>query len=331
MKKISDEDTYNAKVDIVTYPNNIKNYSEEREDYTELALTAIKQKADVIQYISPSYKDYSILCEEAINQNFRTFLLIKDSASNYKKLGKNVIKNHPFLVEFLSKKAKYYSFFWKLAISRDDRVLWYIHESKKELFPLIEKKIQQNPLAISFVDRGISIYSKLCNIAYNKNKESITCMNINCVDKNLVFEIIHKEPKKIKYLDRNKDYYKEAQKFALSLNGQLIKSIHSLSIEDNLDYFFELIDIAVKNSPEIVDYPIVIKVLCLENRRRKMKLLNTPNILGNGLYNLLNEIDEEYKLLSEEYSKALLKEIEKNNIHSNPTSDCSIVKLKVGK
>ena len=59
--------TFDAKVDIVINPKNIRNYSLERNDYTELALAAIKQRANVIKYISPSYKDYFILCEEAIN------------------------------------------------------------------------------------------------------------------------------------------------------------------------------------------------------------------------------------------------------------------------
>ena len=94
MKERSDNNTFNAKVDIVTAPDNIKHYSQKRNDYTELALTAIKQKANVIKYISPSYKDYSILCDEAINQDYETFLLIKDSVSNYKQLGIKAIMKY---------------------------------------------------------------------------------------------------------------------------------------------------------------------------------------------------------------------------------------------
>ena len=90
------------------------------------------------------------------------------------------------------------------------KVLWYIKEENKELFPLINKAIQQEPLAIFYVDSRISIYSKLCSIAYSKNKESIKYMDINYVDKYLVFEIVRNEPEKVRYLDRNKEYYKEA-------------------------------------------------------------------------------------------------------------------------
>ena len=331
MKKRSDNNTFNAKVDIVTSPDNIKHYPQERNDYTELALTAIKQKANVIKYISPSYKDYSILCDEAINQDYETFLLIKDSVSNYKQLGIKAIVKYPFLVSELTKQTKYYYFFWELAISTCYRVLWCIDEEKKELFPLIEKAIQQEPLAIFHVDSRISIYSKLCNIAYSQNKESIKYMNINCVDKYLAFEIINNEPEKVKYLNRSKDYYKEAWKLALSLNGELIKNIIFLSTEDDLDYLFELINIAEKNVPKIVDYSIVFKALCLENRKMKERLLSTPNIIGNNIYKILKEIDDEYELLSKEYKEALIAEMkEKPSINSNSIPDCP-VKVKTVK
>ena len=331
MKERSDNNTFNAKVDIVTSPDNIKHYSQERNDYTELALIAIKQKANVIKYISPSYIDYSILCDEAINQDYETFLLIKDSVSNYKQLGIKAIMQYPFLVTNLAKERNDYYFFWELAISICYKVLCCIDEDKKELFPLIEKAIQQEPLAIYHVDSRISIYSKLCNIAYRKNKESIKYMDINCVDKYLVFEIINNEPEKVKYLDRSKDYYKEAWKLALSLNGQLIKYIDYSSTEDDLSYLYELINIAEKSAPEIVDYPIVLNALRLENRKMKERLISTPNILGNNIYKLLKEIDDEYELLSKEYKEALIAEMkEKPSINSNPISDCPI-KMKTVK
>lgn len=331
MKEKSDNNTFNAKVDIVTSPDNIKHYSQERNDYTELALTAIKQKANVIKYILPSYKDYSILCDEAINQDYETFLLIKDSVSNYKQLGIKAVVKDFFLVTRLAKEIKDYYFFWELAVSICYRILWCIDEDKKELFPLIERVIQQEPLAIFHIDSRISIYSKLCNIAYSKNKESIKYMDINCVDKYLVFEIINNEPEKVKYLDTSKDYYKEAWKLALSLNGQLIKNINYSSTEDDFDYLFELINIAEKSAPEIVDYPIVLNTLCLENRKRKKRLISTPNIIGNNIYKLLKEIDDEYELLSKEYKEALIAEIkEKPSINSNPIPDCP-VKVKTVK
>ncbi len=331
MKERSDNNTFNAKVDIVTSPDNIKHYSQERNDYTELALIAIKQKANVIKYISPSYKDYSILCDEAINQDCKTFLLIKDSVSNYKQLGIKAIMKYPFLVTNLAKERNDYYFFWELAISICYKVLCCIDEDKKELFPLIEKAIHQEPLAIFNVDSRISIYSKLCNIAYNKNKESIKYMDINYVDKNLVFEIINNEPAKVKYLDRSKDYYIEAWKHALSLNGQLIKSIYYSSTEDDLDYLFELINIAEKSASEISHYPIVLNALCLENRKRKERLISTPNIIGNNIYKLLKEIDDEYELLSKEYKESLIAAMkEKLSINSNPIPDCPI-KMKTVK
>ena len=325
MKERSDNNTFNAKVDIVTSPDNITHYSQERNDYTELALTAIKQKANVIKYISPSYKDYSILCDEAINQDCKTFLLIKDCVSNYKQLGIKAIMKYPFLVTNLAKEINDYYFFWELAISICYKVLCCIDEDKKELFSLIEKTIHQEPLAIFHVDSRISIYSKLCNIAYNKNKESIKYMDINYVDKNLVFEIINNEPAKVRYLDWSKDYYIEVWKHALSLNGQLIKNIYYSSAEDNLDYLFELINIAEKSASDIVHYPIVLNALCLENRKMKERLISTPNIIGNNIYKLLKEIDDEYELLSKEYKEALIAEMkEKLSINSNPIPDCPI-------
>lgn len=325
------DDTFNAKVDIVTSPDNIKYYSQRRNDYTELALTAIKQKANVIKYISPSYKDYFILCDEAIKQDYETFLLIKDSVSNYKQLGIKVIIKYPFLIADLAKEIKYYYFFWELAVSICYRVLWCIKEDKKELFPLIEKAIQQEPLAIVHVDSRISIYSKLCNIAYSKNKESIKYMDINCVEKYLVFEIINNEPEKVKHLDTSKDYYKEAWKLALSINGQLIKNIDYSSTEDDLDYLFELINIAEKSVPEIVDYPIVLNALCLENRKREERLISTPNIIGNNIHKLLKEIDDEYELLLKEYKEAIIAEMkEKPSINFNSIPDCP-VKVKTAK
>ena len=331
MKRRTYNDTFNAKVDIVVSPDNIKNYSQERNDYTELALTAIKQKASVIKYISPSYKDYPILCDEAINQDFKTILLIEDSVSNYKQLGIKAIIKYPFLVSNLAKEIKYYYFFWELAISICYKVLWYIKEENKELFPLINKAIQQEPLAIFYVDSRISIYSKLCNIAYKQNKESIKYMDINYVDKYLVFEIVRNEPEKVRYLDRNKEYYKEAWKYAISLNGHLIKNINYSFIKDDLDYLFELIYIAEKSVPEVVNYPITLYTMCLENRKSKKRLISTPNILGNNIHMLLKEIDDEYEVLSKQYKEALIAEMkEKISLKSNSIPDCPI-KVKTGK
>jgi hypothetical protein len=50
--------------------------------------------------------------------------------------------------------------------------------------------------------------------------------------------------------------------------------------------------------------------MSLENRQRKENLLSNPNILilGNNLFELLEEIDEEYKLLRKEYKKSIIEE-----------------------
>ena len=332
MKKDSNNTVFNAKVDIVTSPDNIRFYSSKRDEYTELALTAIKQKASVIKYISPSYKDYSILCEEAINQDYKTFLLINDGTSNYKQLGIKAIIKNPFIVLDLNKEMKYYNFFWELAIAVCYKVLWHIGEDKKELFPLIEKAIQQEPLAISYVDSRISIYNELCNMAYSKNKETIKRMDINFVDEYLVFEILKKEPEKIKDLDNSKDYYKEAWKLVLSIDGKLIKHYYPYTEdneEENLDALFELIDIAKKNAPEIVNYPIALNALCLRNRQKKEKLLSTLNISENNINKLLKEIDDEYKLLSKKCSEAIWAEIrEKKPILFDPIPDCKVKSMK---
>lgn len=283
--------TFDAKVDIVINPKNIRNYSLERNDYTELALAAIKQRANVIKYISPSYKDYFILCEEAINQDYETFLLIKDSVNNYKQLGIKTITKHPFLVLGLVKENKYYHFFWELAVSISYEVLKGIRE--EELFPLIEKTIQQEPLAIFHVDSRISIYNKLCNIAYSKNKETIKYMDINYVDNYLVFEIIKNEPEKIRYLDRSKDYYIEAWEMALKIDVTLIKYFDYL-LTENLAVFYKYLFIALESNSEIADDKSIINYFRIYNRKLKESLENLKNFDDK----LLIGLDLEYKMLT---------------------------------
>ena len=283
--------TFDAKVDIVINPKNIRNYSLERNDYTELALAAIKQRANVIKYISPSYKDYFILCEEAINQDYETFLLIKDSVNNYKQLGIKTITKHPFLVLGLVKENKYYHFFWELAVSISYDVLKGIRE--EELFPLIEKTIQQEPLAIFHVDSRISIYNKLCNIAYSKNKETIKYMEITYVDNYLVFEIIKNEPEKIRYLDRSKDYYIEAWEMALKIDVTLIKYFDYL-LTENLAVFNKYLFIALESNSEIADDKSIINYFRIYNRKLKESLENLKNFDDK----LLIGLDLEYKMLT---------------------------------
>ena len=85
----------------------------------------------------------------------------------------------------------------------------------------------------------------------------------------------------------------------------MFDTVQETSIQDS----FELINIASKNASEIIDYSVVLYALRLENRKRKEKLLSTPNILGNNLYILLEEIDKEHEMLSKQYIETLSKEI----------------------
>ena len=174
---------------------------------------------------------------------------------------------------------------------------------------MLIKAIEQEPLAIFFVDSNISIYNELCELAFSKNKSSVRYMNINRVSTALVFEILKDEPERFKYLNRNKGCYNEACKMVLSLNGSLIKYVYYPNLDDNLDQYFELITIAEKSNPEIADSSDVLYALCLYNRKRKQELLNTSNILGNNIFKLLDDLDDEYELLLAKYVKALEKPI----------------------
>ncbi len=303
-------DSFEAKVDIVIDPDHIKNYSIDRKDYTELAMIAIKNDVSVIEYISPTCKDYALLCEEAVNQNVWSFSLINDSVSNYRDLGIKAITKNPVIVNELSKESNHYLFFWELAISINNKVLNDIDEEKTELFPIIVKELQQDPSAIYYINSNIPIYNELCNLAYSINNESTKYMDINHIDKELVFKIISKEPERIENLDPRKEYYKEACKTALRLDGKLINNIWLYDMKDDIDSIFELINIAEKTDPDIADYSNVLYAMSLENRQRKENLLSNPNILilGNNLFELLEEIDEEYKLLRKEYKKSIIEE-----------------------
>ena len=66
IEKKNKKTTFYAKVDIVEDTENIKYYSYDREDYTELALTALENNLESIRYISPLCKDYPMLCEKAV-------------------------------------------------------------------------------------------------------------------------------------------------------------------------------------------------------------------------------------------------------------------------
>ncbi|MEE3343775.1 MAG: hypothetical protein VZS44_06775 [Bacilli bacterium] len=292
------KDTFNAKVDIVMYPDTIKNYSQDRDDYIELAMTAIKQKPSVIKYISPSYKEYQLLCEEAIEENAISFSSIDESVSNYKELGIRAIKKNPYIVLCIDNRTKDYIFFWELAISQCLDILKEIDKNDKELFPLLKKTVEQNPLAIYYIDSRITIYNELCELAYNKNKDLIEYMDINSINKELVFEALRINPERIKYLDNTKNFYIEACKLVLSIDGTYIKDIYLENLNDNLNQFFELVEIAEKTNQEVFNNANVLNALRIENRQMKDRILSTPNFLGNNLYKLLQDLDNEYDDLS---------------------------------
>ena len=64
-----------------------------------------------------------------------------------------------------------------------------------------------------------------------------------------------------------------------------------------------------KRLREAYDYIKAEGVNSLEEfKKRKEKLLSTPNILGNNLYILLEEIDKEHEMLSKQYIETLSKE-----------------------
>lgn len=322
MKRILDKDTFNDKVGIVINPDNIRNYSSERDDYTELALVAIQNKPKTIKFISPEYKDYDFLCKEAIKQDVSVFPLISNKSSNYKKMGVMALIKNPFLVAYISKDSGYYMFFWKLAVSLCYKVLQLIDEEKIELFPLIEASIKQEPRSILFVNSNISIYSKLCKLAYSQNKNSVIYMDINRIDKKIVFEALRKTPDCIKNLDSSKDYYLEALEMVLKINGTLIKFLNPEFINENQEVYFKLLSIAIESSPEVVNYPCVINEFRLYNRKLKESLKNSKEYCDN-CDELLVDLDLEYETLTKDLIESEKKE---NNGLNKPTMEININK-----
>lgn len=80
----------------------------------------------------------------------------------------------------------------------------------------------------------------------------------------------------------------------------------------DLHYIDKIPNWTEKNTPEIVDYSEVINALRLKNRTIKEKIMKTPNILGNNIYNLLDDLDNQYKELSIDYKDAIKKERQKS-------------------
>ncbi len=309
--KVVNRSTFDAKVDIVTSPNNIKNYSIERDDFTELALVAIKNKPSTIKFIPFDYKDYPLLCEEAIKQDISVFSCIDYRVSNYKKLGMIAISKKPYMVQYVPKDSKYYYYFWELAISCSNKSLRFIDNKREELFPMVIKTIQKDALSISYVDSNISIYSKLCKIASN-NKKSLEYMDINKVDKELVFEMLKMKPYRIRYLDSDKEYYLEACKFVLDIDGSLINYIDLLFLHNNLELFINILEKLKETDPNIINNSKVIYLMCINNRKAKEKLQNLYDNIGYSS-SRLHYLDLEYEELENRLKAAKKVKYSKNS------------------
>ena len=196
-----------------------------------------------------------------------------------------------------------------------------IDEENSELFPLIFKSIIQEPNAIFFVNSNISIYNDLCKIANNKNSNSKSYMDINKLDKELVFEILKKEPSKIRYLNNTKEYYLEACEMVLKIDGTQIKNICASLSTNNQEIFYKLLNIAKEKNPEVINYPNVINLMRIFNRKTKETIEN--NCPDNKI---LNDLDLEYKALTKRLIEA--ENNESNNKKENETiiHDCPIKK-----
>ena len=332
-KKKAENNTFQAKVDIVTDPNHIRNYSSERKDYTELALVAINNKPKIIKFISSNYKDYAYLCEEAIKEDVNVFPFISDTINNYKNIGTKAIVKNPYLVSYVKKSSDYYLFFWKLAISICYKILQLIDEDRKELYPLIEESIKQEPKAILFVNNELPIYGDLCRIAHTINQDSASYMDINKVDKEILLSSLRKNPDNIRYLDHESEFYLDGWKTALQIDGSLIRYLDWDFIDKKKEEYFELLSLAAESNHEVADYPSVINSFRIYNRKLKASLEKSKNYLGNNLYKLLRDLDIEYDKLTKDLIAAEQKEINQfksQYIGANVTySDCPIILKKV--
>ena len=296
--KYRNDDTINAKIDIVNDPDNIRFYSPLREDYKELALLAIFNKPSTIGLIPSSYEGYLFLCRKAINEDVGTLEYIDYNISGYNLLAIIAINKNPYVVLCINKNADCYLYFWKLAISKNSKIIKYINHDKKELFVLLMAYLIKNPMAIQYVDTNISIYNMLCKIAYYSDKTLVIYMDINKVEKWLALEILKAKPEKIKDLDSDKEYYWEACKIAVSRCNEMLKYVDYNN--DNIEQFMSLVMDEEDNSLIMLEDSKLIYALSLYNRKVKNSLLNGPNILGDNIYQLLIDLDMEYdKLVSQ--------------------------------
>ena len=283
--------TFDDLIDIVSYPDHIKNYSSETDDYLNLAINAIKNKPSTIKYISPTFKDYTYLCEIAVKEDIKAIEYINYEVSNYKELGTIAINKSPFVISILNPQSKYYLYFWELAISLNEKVLLRISNNNKNLFSLLIKTINTNPLAIQYIDSHISIYNQLCHIAYKLDNDAINYMDINMIDKELVFTL----------LNTNLKYYKEAWELVIDINPHIIEYLNYYYIYHNLDDSLVLIQKASEKDSNMTKYHSIIYALCLNNRRIKEKIQSNPSKYGKNISKLLADLDKGYNQLLNDY------------------------------
>lgn len=312
-KDKNNKTTEYAIIDIVSDTRNIADYSTSRPDYKRLAEIALENNINSIRYISPASKDYPSLCEIALNGDVETFKFIDKNVSNYKELGTKAILEAPHLVVGIDKYSRYYYYFWKLATSSCYKVLGEINEKRSDLFPLIATALDKEPNAICYVDSEITAYNNLCRFAYSKNHESANYMNINRVDENLAFKIIKEVPDKIDHLDPNVSYYKKACKTAVSIDGNSFRHVRFATFENDLESLFELVEIAKKTTPEIMESSKVLYTLCLKNRYEREKLLKEK--INSDTNKLIEKLDEEYNQLSINYILQFNKELEEAKLN----------------
>lgn len=353
----------NDLVNIVSSPNNIEKYDVSCNYYTELAITAVKQAPKLIAKISKQCSDYfeigkiaiyedpwqiknidsnyckyDLLAKFAVHKNPSAIQFVNSSASSYLELCKYSLLINPEFINFIDKKSKDYYNIWNFTLKVCYKILIYIDKDDTELFPLVYNAIKEEPNAIYYVNSNLDIYPELSKLAYKINPESITNMDINRVDKNIVFEILKREPTEIKILsERNdKDFYTKACTITLEIDGSLIRYISCKIFENDLESYFDLVNIAQKTCFDVAKYSTVLNAMIKQNRSFKSKLLNSPNILGNNIFGLLDNVDKEYKELKDAYVVAIdngFKEAKANNcINEYSLDDCPIRKhIKVNK
>lgn len=359
MKNSYERKKFNDLVAIVSNPNCISKYDLSCAYYTELALSAVKQKPKIISKIikecpdyfeicktailedpyqiknvDVSYDKYDMLAKLAVSKCGGAIIFVNVNAQSYFDLCKLSLLENPEYINLINKKSKDYYNIWEYALKICYSLLRYIGKEDITLFPLIIDSIKTEPNSIYFVNRDIEIYPKLANIAYKLNPESTIYMDINRVEKTIVFEILKRNPEKIKVLsDKNdKEFYKESCKISLRADGSLIRYISSDVFESNLDDYFELTSIAQQTFFEIDKYSTVLDAMIKQNRLFEKRLTENPNILGNNIYSLLDEVDREYSELKKDYVTAIsleFDEIKRNSYKHEYDNDFCPVKKKI--